>query len=135
MRKYLAVLLYGVAAYVVFLAAFLFAIGFVGNLIVPKGIDAGTAGDTIEAVAVTAFLFGFYAFVRHPIVLGFIVAFCAAPSMMLGHLVFAVATTACILIDRQLEERDLVAAVGQAYSDYRTRVPMLVLWPKAKSGE
>jgi protein-S-isoprenylcysteine O-methyltransferase Ste14 len=73
---------------------------------------------------------GFYRVVRHPIMLGFIVAFWATPAMSVGHLVFAIATTAYILIALQLEEKDLVAALGDAYRSYRARVPMLVPWTK-----
>ena len=52
--------------------------------------------------------------------------------MTLGHLVFAAATTAYILIALQLEERDLSNMLGDAYRDYRRRVPMLVPWPRQR---
>ena len=240
MSKFLAVL-YGIVAYVVFLAAFLYAIGFVGNFVVPKRIDSGPPSDFWSALVVDLVLLGlfavqhsvmarpafkawwtkivspsierstyvllsslllfllfwqwrpmpaviwsssgalawvltalfwagwaivllstfmishfelfglrqvflnwqgrasespafitrgFYNFVRHPIMVGFIIAFWATPTMTLGHLVFAIATTAYILIALQLEERDLVTHLGDAYRDYRKRVPMLIPWPK-----
>ncbi len=239
MAKLLAVL-YGVIAYVVFLASFLYAICFVGNFLVPKTIDTGPQSDFATALIVDVVLLGlfavqhsvmarpafkrwwtrivpptverstyvlisslllfllywqwrqmpalvwdssgalravllalfwigwaivlvstfminhfdlfglrqvflaqgaayqhppfttrgFYAFVRHPIMVGFIIAFWAAPTMTVGHLVFTIATTAYILIALQLEERDLLTFLGDAYRDYRKRVPMLIPWTK-----
>jgi len=224
MRK-AAVLAYGVLTYSFFLAAMLYAIGFVGDLIVPKTIDRG--GRTSNAVVVdlalvalfgvqhsvmarpafkkrvpapverTTFvlasalaldllfalwrpigavvwnvpllmpifwlgwalviastflidhfdLFGLrqvfayargvpyrglpfkqprvYGYVRHPLMLSFLIAFWAAPRMTAGHLLFAAGMTVYIVAGVALEERDLVASFGRAYEDYRTRVPML----------
>jgi protein-S-isoprenylcysteine O-methyltransferase Ste14 len=231
-------LLYGLLAYFLFFAAFLYAIGFVGNLIVPKGIDGGEAALRSTAIAVnvsllllfavqhnvmarpwfkdwwtqyvprpverstyvavaslilmllywqwrpmpdvvwhvdnplgrgllwTIFfagwaivlassfvidhfeLFGLkqvwdnfrgqepavapfserslYRWVRHPLMLGFIVAFWSAPTMSQGRLLFAVVTTLWILIAIQIEERDLVQILGEPYRRYRERTPMLL---------
>lgn len=228
---------YGIASYLVFVVAFLYAIGFVGNFVVPRTVDSGIAAPVAEAVIVnllllsvfalqhsvmarpafkrrwtriippaierstyvllsslalfllywqwrtmpavvwdvestagrvilwalfwagwaTVFastfmishfdLFGLrqvwlnwrdrpyeepgfrtvmlYRVIRHPIMAGFIVAFWAIPTMTAGHLLFAVVTTAYILVAIQLEERDLVAGLGDQYRDYRHRVAML----------
>jgi len=229
---------YGAVCYVVFLAAFLYAIGFVGNIVVPRRIDHGINAPLGEALVVNVLLLGLFAaqhsvmarpafkrwwtrlvprtierstyvllsslalfllywqwrtmpavvwdvtwmagraglwilfglgwatvllstfminhfdlfglrqvyliwrekpytelefritllyhVVRHPIMLGFIVAFWATPTMTAGHLLFAATTTAYILIAIQLEEHDLIAALGDRYRAYRSRVPMLV---------
>jgi len=72
----------------------------------------------------------FYRLVRHPLMLGFLIAFWATPTMTAGHLLFSIAITAYILIALQIEERSLVAALGDQYRDYQRDVPMLV--PKTR---
>ncbi len=242
MKKIIS-LTYGVLAYVIFLVAFLYAIGFVGNMFVPKTIDSGTEPSLISAIVtniillsvfalqhsimarpafkkwLTKFinpsierstyvlfsslalillywkwqpitsviwevqnetialvltglfflgwiivlistfmishfeLFGltqvynnlkgrltpnpkfqikyFYTLVRHPIMLGFIIAFWAAPVMTFGHLIFAVITTTYILIAvKYLEEKDLKNQIGEAYVNYQKKVPMIVPFTK-----
>jgi protein-S-isoprenylcysteine O-methyltransferase Ste14 len=232
------IFLYGIASYAVFLVAILYAIGFVGNLWVPKSIDTGVAGPLAEALIVDALLLGIFAIqhsvmarpgfkrwwtriipheserstyvlvaslillglywhwqpipaqiwhvdseagrivlmavywlgwgivffstflinhfnlfglqqvfaalrkrdlpdpefrtpvlykvVRHPIMLGMLLAFWGTPDMSAGHLLFAVMTTGYILVALQFEERDLIKLFGMAYQEYRRRVPMLV---------
>jgi methanethiol S-methyltransferase len=241
--KGLVTLIYGIVAYVVFLGSFLYAIGFVGNLIVPKSIDSGAVGDPVEAVIVNLLLLGlfaaqhsvmarpafkrwwtrfvphsverstyvllaslvllllywqwrpipglvwtvedtfwiavlngvfwlgwaillistllinhfelfglaqvyaaarkrelpppvfrtplFYKWVRHPLYLGFLLAFWATPSMTWGHLLFAAGGTGYILLGIFLEERDLVALFGDQYRRYRGQVGMLLPWRRA----
>jgi methanethiol S-methyltransferase len=235
--------LYGLASYVVFFGAFLYAIGFVGGLVVPKTIDGGLVGPMTEAFVIdillmslfaiqhsvmarkgfkqwwTQFvpksverstyvllsslalillfwqwraiptvvwytdspqiamamiglslvgwlivltstfiinhfeLFGlhhvannlagrempaprfrtplYYKFVRHPIYLGFIIAFWATGTMTVGHLLFAAVTTAYIFVGILLEERDLIDLFGDEYRRYKDRVSMLVPWRKS----
>lgn len=236
-------LIYGVAAYFIFLGSFLYAIGFVGNMVVPKSIDSGVAGSPVEALIVNVLLLGlfaaqhsimarpafkrwwtrlvpepaerstyvllaslvlvllywqwrpmpepvwtvedpfwvtvingvfwlgwaillistflinhfelfglrqvfaglrgkelpapmfrtpfFYRWVRHPLYVGFLLAFWATSTMTWGHLLFSVATTGYILLGIFLEERDLVALFGDQYRAYRRQVGMLIPWRSA----
>lgn len=85
-----------------------------------RGIEPPEMGFTTRA---------FYNFVRHPIMLGFIIAFWATPTMTLGHFLFAAVTTAYILVAIQFEERDLVNAHGETYLNYKQKVGMIVPLP------
>ncbi len=78
---------------------------------------------------------GLYRYLRHPIMLGFFIAFWATPTMTVGHLIFAIATTGYILLALQLEERDLLHRFGQSYQDYRQRVPMFFPLPRRDAGQ
>jgi methanethiol S-methyltransferase len=73
-----------------------------------------------------------YKFVRHPLYLGFIIAFWSAPVMTLGHLLFSATTTAYIFIGLLLEERDMVASFGQTYRNYQARVSMILPLPPGR---
>src|SRR3990172_5221795 len=139
-------LLYGVGAYLFFFCTFLYLIGFVGNWVVPKGIDDGTpAASAGAAVAVNVLLLGLFA-VQHTIMARpgvkegwtrrvpwhvylntfFLIAFWATPTMSQGHLLFAVLTTLYVVIGIQIEERTLVHLHGDQYRSYQRRVPMLL---------
>lgn len=87
-----------------------------------------TGREIPEAQFRTPFL---YRYVRHPIYLGFVLGFWAAPAMSAGHLLFAVGATGYILVGIWFEERDLVAQFGEQYRRYREQVGMLLPWRRA----
>jgi len=81
-------------------------------------------------------LVGLYKLVRHPLMLGFLIAFWATPTMTVGHLFFAIMTTGYIIFGTWIEERDLVASFGESYLEYRRKVRGLIPLPKLnKSGD
>lgn len=78
---------------------------------------------------------GVYRWIRHPIMLGFVVAFWATPTMTGGHLFFAVVTTGYIVVAVRLEEQDLLAAYGEAYARYRAETTMFMPRPLREGGK
>ncbi len=120
----------------------------------------GTAGAVVTAVSLAGFglagastfafdhfeLFGLraargeprfsvpllYRLVRHPMMLGILLGIWAAPRMTIGHLVFAGALTAYVLVGVRYEERDLERVFGDDYAHYRAEVPSLLPWPRPR---
>jgi protein-S-isoprenylcysteine O-methyltransferase Ste14 len=77
-----------------------------------------------------------YRWIRHPLMLGFLIAFWAAPTMTFGRLIFALVCTIWIFFSIMLEERDLALALGEPYRDYRARTSMILPLPRGgKRGE
>ncbi|MBI3438318.1 MAG: isoprenylcysteine carboxylmethyltransferase family protein [Proteobacteria bacterium] len=139
----IAAFAYAGLTYVFFFGTFVYAIGFIAGVpLLPKTIDTGPQTPVVMAVLINVLLLGLlvgrtfeppsfktpglYKHVRHPIYLGFVIAFWSAPHMTLGHLLFAIGGTGYILVGIFLEERDLVAHFGQKYREYQMRVPMLL---------
>jgi methanethiol S-methyltransferase len=71
---------------------------------------------------------GLYKYVRHPLMLGFLIGFWFAPTMTVGHLFFCIAMTVYILIGVFFEERDLVKHLGETYSRYRKQTSSIIPW-------
>lgn len=69
---------------------------------------------------------GLYSRVRHPLYVGWFIAFWATPTMTAAHLLFAVVTTVYMIVAIRWEESDLVSAHGERYAEYRDRVPKLI---------
>ncbi len=72
----------------------------------------------------------FYKYARHPLYLGFIIAFWATPTMTVAHLFFAVMTTGYMLVAIQFEENDLIKTFGEKYKEYKQTAPMLIPFTK-----
>ncbi len=75
---------------------------------------------------------GFYKYIRHPIMLGFVIAFWATPLMTVSHIVFAIGTTIYVLVGIKLEEMDMIYIYGNLYQEYRQQVSMLIPVPRRK---
>lgn len=66
---------------------------------------------------------GFYKFVRHPLMLGFFIAFWSTPHMTTGHMLFAAGMSVYIIVGVYFEEKAMIRRFGQDYEEYSERVP------------
>lgn len=78
---------------------------------------------------------GLYKLIRHPLYLGWLLAFWCTPTMTYGHALFAGVSTAYIFVAIIFEERDLVGLLGADYQSYRERVPMFIPWPRKRPAD
>ena len=90
--------------------------------------QAGWAGPRDTAPTTELQTGGLYAVVRHPLLTGMVLAFWATPRMSVSHLLFALVSTAYIVVGMRFEERDLRRSFGESYGAYAARVPALLPW-------
>jgi protein-S-isoprenylcysteine O-methyltransferase Ste14 len=117
--------LYGVGWLIVLLSSYLIDHGDLFGI--RQVYDFWRARDSTEPAFKTPAL---YRLVRHPMMVGFLLAFWATPHMTVGHLLFSLAMTGYIFAGIHFEERDLLAYYGETYQRYRQRVHMLLPFPK-----
>jgi len=114
--------------------ALLFASSFLLDHLEMFGLRQPLAGLRGSAPRPIAFRTpGFYRYVRHPIYLGFLVGFWAAPTMTAGHAILALGMTSYVLVGMRFEEADLVRTFGDAYRDYQRRVSALLPVRRSRS--
>ena len=113
----------------------LFAVGWVLAITATFAVDhlelvglrqAGWAAARDSGLTSDLCVGGLYAVVRHPLMTGLVLAFCATPRMGASHLLFALAATAYIVVGMKFEERDLRNTFGASYDEYAARVPALI---------